>query len=272
MIRKAVKPQYASLPAEDLEAVLAESGIDAAAMEGFFDDVSRFVQHAAPVVAQVATRALPGVISGATTGAALGPWGALGGALLGGVTSAVSGGQTRPGTTSGGAGAAGGISGALPALAGLAGSGGNPAGVLLGVLQRPETQQALMSLALGSAGRSTVQAGSSRTPVPASAFANLLSTLASRVFNQAEASAEPTEGYPTYLHKSGVLAVDPALPEARAGRLLEMLAEVSYVPRSTRQTTQRRQMYTEADEYYDEIDGAELAAINLEGSDYELDE
>src|SRR5215467_4112108 len=204
-IRSALAPEYAELPAEDLAALLAQSGIRAEAMEGFFDDVGNFFKKAAPVVAQVAGKALPGIISGATTGAALGPWGALGGAVLGGVTSALSGGKpAAPAGRGGGplasvagaalpalaglAGGAGGPLGALagaaaPALAGLVGGqGGNPAGVLLGLLGRPELQQALKSMALGPMGAKTVPAGAAGTPVPVSGFANLLGTLASKAF------------------------------------------------------------------------------------------
>lgn len=289
-IRSAVREDYAEMCAEDLERVLAREGIDAPAMEGFFDDVGNFFKKAAPVVGQVAQRALPGIVSGATTGAALGPWGALGGALIGGVTSALSGGG-RPGgapAPARGGGALGAIaSAAAPAIAGLAGSGGpvgaiasaaapalagiagggNPAGALLSVLQNPQVLQSLMSLAMGSAGRQTVPVGASQTPVPTSAVANLIGQLGSGAFAQAEAVAEPSEALPAYLYKEGQLAVDPGAPEQRAARLLEMLSETTYTaPRRVAS----RPMYTEADEFYDAIDIAELEELDTEGDGLEF--
>ncbi len=286
-LRSALAPEYAELAPEDVEALLARNGINAAAMEAFFDwdagkafssvgkAIRGAVSSAAPAVAQVAGRALPGIVSGAATGAALGPWGALGGALLGGVTSALSGsaGQpggaaARPGGAPGPAGALGSIaSAALPAVAGLVGGGGNPAGALLGLLQRPEVLQSLMSLALGPAGRKNVPVGASGTPVPVSAFANLLSILGSRAFGQAEASAAPSEALPSYLYKEGALVVDPADPVQRAAHLLEMLGEAAAIERSV-----PRRKLTEADEYYDAIDIAELDESYMEGNALEFDD
>lgn len=292
-VRSAVRDEYAEMSAEDLETVLAREGIDAAAMEGFFDDVGSFIKKAAPVVGQVAQRALPGIVSGATTGAALGPWGALGGALIGGVTSAISsggrpGGAAAPARAGGGplgaiagaaapalAGLAGGAgplgaiaSAAGPALAGLAGGGGgNVAGTLLNVLRDPQVMHSLMSLALGSAGRQTVPVGASQTPVPTSAVANLIGQLGSRAFAQAEAVAEPSEALPAYLYREGQLVVDPGAPEQRAARLLEMLSERTYAaPRRV----SSRPMYTEADEFYDAIDIAELEELDMEGDGLEF--
>jgi len=252
-IREYLAPEYASLAAEQVEDLLEKEGIRAEAMEGFFDDVGKTFSSAAKAVAPVVSKALPGVISGAAAGCALGPWGCLGGALIGGVGSALSSGGGKPAGGGGGsspasaiagaipaiAGAAGGggvasgVASALPAIAGLVGGGGgaggsdktNPAGILLGLLQRPEVLQALMSMALGSAGRKDVSVGGNS--VPASAIANLVSTLGSKAFAKAEAVAEPSEDLPDYLYNNGVLAVDPAVPSQRAARLLEMFGEVA---------------------------------------------
>jgi hypothetical protein len=127
-----------------------------------------------------------------------------------------------------------------------------------------------MSMALGPAGAKNVPVGPGGTAVPVSAFANLLSTLGSRAFGQAEAAAQPSEALPRYLYKEGAIAVDPAIPEQRAARLLELLgeaaeAEALAVPR-------RLSMLTEADEYYDELDITELESFDLEGNDFELDD
>jgi hypothetical protein len=320
LIRSVADPSIANLPTEDLEAELFRQGIRAEAMENFFSDIGNafgsagkaignVASTAAPIVAQVAGKALPGVISGAATGCALGPWGCLGGALVGGVTSALSGGGGKPASPSpsgivgtiasaapaiasafgGGGGVASGIASALPAIAGLvsgvaggkpsppaaavastppAGSAAptNPAGVLLGLVQRPEVIQSLMSMALGSSGRKDVPVGNSSVPV--SAFANLLGVLGSKAFGQAEASAEPSESLPDYLYKDGDLQADPADRSARAAVLLERLGEVAIAtPRPA-----PRFAFSEADEYYDELDAAELDLMEMEGAGYEFHE
>jgi hypothetical protein len=139
-------------------------------------------------------------------------------------------------------------------------------------MQRPEVMQSLMSLALGPAGKKEVSVGG--TSVPASAVANLVGTLGSKAFTKAEADAEPSRDLPSYLYRNGALAADPGDPSSRAGVLLTRIGEAallseSRIPRAT---------FTEADEYYDELDMAELAAfesdgeIELEGEDLEFDD
>jgi hypothetical protein len=293
LIRTALAPEFAGLSAEDVESILESNGIEAAAMEGFFDDVGHAFSSAAKTVAPVAAKALPGVISGAAAGCALGPWGCLGGALIGGVGSALSGGGSKPaspaaasspastiasaipavlGAVGGGGGAASGIAAALPAVAGLLGGAGgaagdktNPAAVLLGLLQNPSVQQALMSMSLGGAGRKDVSVGG--TAVPASAFANLVSTVGSKAFTKAEAAAEPSEDLPEYLYSNGNLTADPAIPSERAARLLEMLGEAAIPP-----ARMARPSFSEADEYYDSLDLAELDFLETEGHDFEFDD
>lgn len=97
-LRSVLAPEYASLPAAQLAAFMEfEYGEGAAEayddyFEGFFGDVGNWVSHAARDVGRVAQQAAPvvaniggGVIKGATTGAALGPVGIIGGAITGGV-------------------------------------------------------------------------------------------------------------------------------------------------------------------------------------------
>lgn len=303
-LRTALSPDLARLRPEQIEATLATQGLNADAMEGFFDDVGHFFKQAAPTVAQVAGKALPGIVSGAATGCALGPWGCLGGALIGGVGSALaSGGPSAAhapgsapsipasviasalpavaGAIGGGGGAGSVIASALPAIAGLVGGGSsgpqtapgsagasNPAGVLLGLIQRPEVLQSLMSLALGPSGKKDVSVGG--TAVPASAVANLISTVASRAFAQAESDTEPTNQLPAYLYRNGVLTVDPGDPAARAGALLTRIGEAAEMQSSPMPV--RRVSYNAADAYYDELDMAELEAMDVEGEeDVEFD-
>ncbi|HKX46868.1 MAG TPA: hypothetical protein VJP77_09200, partial [Planctomycetota bacterium] len=61
-LRGALAPEYANLPPEDVEALVEQLdlGVGAEALENFFKSVGK-----------VAQSALPGVVSGATAGAAL---------------------------------------------------------------------------------------------------------------------------------------------------------------------------------------------------------
>jgi hypothetical protein len=92
--------------------------------------------------------------------------------------------------------------------------------------------------------------------------------LGSKAFGQAEASAEPSESLPDYLYKDGDLQADPADRSARAAVLLERLGEVAIAtPRPA-----PRFAFSEADEYYDELDAAELDLMEMEGAGYEFHE
>src|SRR4051794_1461495 len=181
-------PQYRALPEDQVESLLEGmfgEGFGLAAAEGFFDDIGRTLSGAARSAAPVLQRALPGVVSGAMSGAALGPWGMLGGALLGGVGSALGGGggaAPHPGAPAPAAGAPG------PA-AGAPGLGGGPTGAvaqLLGALGSPTVQQALGSMFLGQAGARTVPTpGGNQLPV--AAITNLLGMLSNRASAEWEA-------------------------------------------------------------------------------------
>jgi hypothetical protein len=109
------------------------------------------------------------------------------------------------------------------------------------------------------------------TQAPVSAVASALSTLAAKAFSQAEAAAIPSGQLPQYLYREGVLAVDPGSPEQRAERLMEVLRETVPRPPTIRRAMPLRT--TESDEFYDELDAAELLElIEEEGADLELDE
>lgn len=289
-VRAMLSPGFAHLSDAELESAFESAfgeGVSPAEYEEFFGglgralgsvgrDLGRFAGQAAPVVAS----ALPGVIQGATTGAALGPWGALGGAIAGGVGSALSRHGRGPardvGNVLGGvvntAGALTGRGAAGGALAGLlGGAGGGAAGQLLGLLRRPETLQAVQSLAGGS--NRAVPVGGRGTPVPASAFAGLLGALA----REAEAEQLPGEALsepPAYLmNASGQFVVDPSDPDGRAARLLQMLQAAPPPPRRVRPVLEA---YDEADESgeFDEAEEDEFyfAAEDLGPDLFELGE
>ncbi|GLI01053.1 hypothetical protein [Phytohabitans aurantiacus] len=227
-LREVLDPRFASLSDAELEAAFESAfgeGVTPAEYEEFFNglgkalsgvarDVGQFAQQAAPVVAT----GFQGALQGAAAGSRLGPWGALGGALTGAAGAALS---------KHGQGAARDVGGVLSGVVGTAGAlrgGGAPdaAANLLGLLRRPEMGQAIAGL-LGGSG-TAVPVGRSGTPVPASAFAGLLSALARQA--EAEALATDTaESVPAYLvGPTGQLVADPADPDQRAARLFQLLA------------------------------------------------
>src|SRR5215813_11632052 len=89
-LRRCLRPEYADLPREHLEHVVASSlgDMSPAVTEDFMKTLSSVGSAVAPVV----QRAAPSIVQGAATGASVGgPWGALIGAGAGLATSAISG-------------------------------------------------------------------------------------------------------------------------------------------------------------------------------------
>lgn len=182
-------------------------------------------------VGGVAQSALPGVMQGASQGAAFGPYGMLVGGAIGGVQSALAAGgkppaapRPRPPRPVGGVPS---VAAAPPAPAPAqapAGPspapqplGGNPAAQLLMAVQDPRTIQALAALVAGSAGRSEIPVG--QTSAEPTAFVNLLQSLAARTAVTAPATgAESSHAY--LRDDEGEYAWDVASPEARAQALL----------------------------------------------------
>lgn len=96
---------------------------------------------------------------------------------------------------------------------------------LISLLLRPEFLQSLASLLFGSAGRNSVSVGG--TPVPVSAFLNLLGVLADQAAAEHHSlSTSYSESVPEYLIEStGEFKCDITVPEQRAEVLWEMLQE-----------------------------------------------
>ena len=139
-------------------------------------------------------------------GAALGPWGMLGGAVLGGLGGALGG--SRGGAAPGPAPAP-----ALsqpppsqPAMPGAPAAAGAPAaGALMQLLSNPALQQALMSMMLGPrTGRESVEVGPTATRVPVAAFAELIREAADQALSQYEqiGGADVAESMPEYLEQA----------------------------------------------------------------------
>jgi len=165
-----------------------------------------------------------GAASGLLGGAAGG--GALGGGALSSIAGLAGG---RGGTGGALVGLLGGGQGG--ALAGLlgGGQGGTAASQLMALLQRPEVMRSLGAMAMGSAGRTTIPVGSAQTPIPTSAFANLLGLLANRAADEQAALSDGSESDLRYLtDDAGEWVVDPAESEQRAAHLHHLLDVAEY--------------------------------------------
>ena len=278
-LREVLVAEYADLPPEDIKELLTRQGISAEDAEDFWGtlkDIGGTVARALPSLLPVAGTVV-GTAFGGPVGAALG--GTLGQLAGGAIGSAVGGQPAAPG-----AGPPGALAGLASTAGGLFGAGGGgAAGQLLGVIQRPEVLRALMSIVLGNAGRQNVPVGppGNSMPVPVSAFANLLGSLANRAAAEHNVTGHAEAAVPLYLlNARGEFCCDPAVPEQRAARLLELLHESDRLaamrsraggPRESagREASRRwredapemRQAYVrEQDEMYDELELAELLA------------
>ena len=192
-LRASLDESFAALPADDLQDYLDELAgeLNAAELAGLgkaFRKLGSGVSRSVPAIGRAGQQALPGVIQGATTGATVGgPWGALIGGLAGGGLS-LAGAQGKPGPkTPGRPAPSRPMAVTAPAVRPTAAS--VPAAQLLAMMQNPQVLQALLGLALGSAGKQTVPVGGAN--VNAGALAGLIRKLAENV----EESAAMPGGY-----------------------------------------------------------------------------
>jgi uncharacterized protein (DUF697 family) len=277
-LRQYLDPNIAALPDPHLKTVLRSANIDADMAEGFFDDfgkavssVGRAVAQAAPAIGRVAAQVAPSVlpIAGTVLGTAFGgPLGASLGGTLGSMAGKAIGGATGQGGSPGGAGG-GGLGGALSGIAGAL-TGSPAAGQLLQTLFRPQTIQALSSMAMGAVGRSSIPVGG--TQVPLTAFTNLLSTLAGRAEAEYNASVASTQSsVPAYMRDyAGQPKGDPAIDRHRAEALYELL-EASEAATESAEAVEYAE-YESADSEMEAIQ-AEYDAIEMaELYEYETEE
>jgi hypothetical protein len=239
-LREMLDPSVSELSDSDIEALFESAfgeGVTPAEYEEFFGSLGKAVTNFARQAAPIASTAISGAVRGASSGAALGPWGMLGGALAGGTGAALQ--------KHGPAGARG-IGGAISSVVGTAGRLSGPGGLtsnllgmgaqalgsrspaaaqLLGALGHPATRQAVSALVRGR--NPNIPAGVAGLPVPASAFAGLLASLA----REAEAEAEPWAESPSAAYladASGEFVVDPRDDTERAGRVLQLINETAF--------------------------------------------
>jgi hypothetical protein len=223
-LRKSVTPELAALPDRQLSEALIRNKIDVEQAEGFFDDLGRFALKAAPAVLPVAGQVL-GTVVGGPAGAALG--GSLG-SLAGGAISNLAGPRPAPSPPPPPpmpmvAPPAAAAPPAAPAPIVPASGGAPAAGQLLQAVTRPETLQALASMAMGILGKQNVNVGS--TPVPLTAFSNMLGALAGRAEAEYNTAMSQNVGsVPDYLlDYAGEPKGDPAIAGNRANALYALL-------------------------------------------------
>jgi hypothetical protein len=258
-IREVLSDTYADAAPETIEQLVesAYPGLVAEDLESFFGTL----RSAGQAVGKVAKRALPGVIQGATAGAALGPWGALAGGIAGGALSAAtSGGAARRPRRAAPA------RRPAPSAVPVQGARSPAAAQLLRTLARPEVSQALRSMALGSAGRRSVDLGG--RSIPTGAITNLLGQLLERAEEEMHAhSVGQTSGTPAYLlDDAGEYLVDPSDPLQRADLVLELFAEADALGAERARSVEV--IYVEADDSWDDYDESGDEAFSLyEGLD-----
>lgn len=256
LFRASLAPAYAEADTGELDNIARRiygPGANAEDVENFFSDignglssaasaVGHFAQQAAPVVA----RALPSMAQGAMAGSALGPWGALAGAVAGGAGSILS--QTNnPTARAIGGGLStvtnlastirgGGPTGAMGALGALGGgtmqgaaiplspaAGGGSANALIGLLGRPEITQGLLQGALGQFGRQNIAIGGQQ--IPTSLLLNALGTLANRAAHEAAEAQDTGEALPAhFVEAAEALGLESEDVEGRTDTLLTLLA------------------------------------------------
>jgi hypothetical protein len=242
-LRNHLNANLANRSDEAIEAAFEKMGMDAEAAEGFFSDLGNFAKKLAPTVLPIA-----GTVVGGAFG---GPIGASLGSSLGSLAGKAVAGQAP---TGGVGGALGGLASGV--LGGL--TGGSPAaGQLLQTLAKPETLQAVASMAMGpQLGKSDVSVGGNS--VPTGTFARLLSMLAGKMeaeYNESLAAAR--ENVPQYMQDfAGQPKGDPMVADHRAAVLYELLESSS-----TQEEASEGAEQTEADAMQAEYDAMELMEL-----------
>lgn len=217
-LRTIVRPDYSEMGDSDLEQVVDESmaTLPADVAENFLSALGSIGKAAGPLVQRLGPGVAQGAVSGATVG---GPWGALIGAGAG-LTSGLLGGQakSRP------AGSSSRVpqSSPTPAVPQSLPTGQAAAGTLLGLLQNPAIQQALLSQVLGASGAQQI-ATPSGAIVPRAAINSLLTQLLANATETLPESEDVTDQ--SYLQGSdGEFLVDPASLEQQAALVLSRLS------------------------------------------------
>jgi len=288
-LRPNLSENLARLPDSELAAALRARNIDAEAMEGFFDDLGKFAARAVPAILPIAGQVVGGIYGGPAGAAIGGQLGQLAGGAISSATGQRPGAAPAPRPAARPAARPPAPSMAPPAATSLAQSpmpmpvpsGGEPsapiepgagspaAGQLLQTITRPETLQALASMALGATGRTDIPIGGSSVPV--SAFSNLIGVLAGQAEAEyAESLARAESGLPEYMVRpNGEARGDPAVEEHRANALYEFLSEQEAYGESESESEWAEWESESGEAMEAEADAAELLELAYEISESE---
>jgi hypothetical protein len=107
------------------------------------------------------------------------------------------------------------------------GGPGAPVAQLMSLIQNPAFLQSLLGQIVGPAGRQGVTVGSPAKEIPFAAIMNTLSSLANASAAQAPRTTEDVEASAYLRDERGNFVCDPADPDGRAQRVLELLREAS---------------------------------------------
>lgn len=236
-LREVLKPEYRNLSDRELRTLLQQvlGNMSPEEVEGFWDTLKDVGQAALGVAKQVAPAILPaaggalGTLVGGPVGTAIGTKiGQMGAQMLANQPSAPAAAPPPPPVP-------GAISASQPAAAAQAppGAAPIPAGSssataqLLALLKNPDLLKSLLGQLLGGAGESTVFLGPRATPIPFGAMMNAVESLAAHAALEAAGDwgEEASTGY--LQDDSGNFLADPANPDERAQRVLELLNEAA---------------------------------------------
>ena len=225
-LRRCGRPESADTPTEELEQLIEQSlsELPVAAAEDFMKTLGSFGKGLGPTL----QRAAPGIVQGASKGAAVGgPWGAVIGAGAGLASSALRKPKgLQPATPHAT------LPTTIPEVPPLP-AGQGAAATLLSLLQNPTVQHALLSQVLGSTGGEQVRAASGQN-LPRAAINNLLmQLLANAAEGLPEAESISEQSY--LLGESGEYLVDPASPEQQSALVLAHI-QAAGLPRSRSNT------------------------------------
>lgn len=226
-IRQLLRPEYSNLSDAEINELLRPilTNMSPEEIEGFWDTVKSVagqvggaLKQAAPALLPAAGAALGTFIGGPVGTAIGGKLGQMGAQLVAGPKPApappVAAPQPAPG--------------APVAAAPIPAGGTSAVGQLMSLIQNPALLQSLIGQILGPAAQQTVPAGSQGIQLSFPALMNALASLAGKAAQEAAEAYPGVESVETTAYlvdPSGNFIVDPADPDARAQRVMELLRE-----------------------------------------------
>ncbi len=233
-IRQVLRPEYRNLTNAEIDALLQQilGRMSPEEIEGFWDTVKNVAGQVGSALKQAAPALLP--VAGAALGTIVGgPAGTAIGGQLGQMGAQLISPQKPPTpppmpAAPAAAAAAAAPGAAAPAAAPIPPGGTSAVGQLMSLIQNPALLKSLLGQVLGLAGQQTVPAGSQGTQLSFPALMNALSSLAGKAAQEAAEAypgVESVEATAYLLDPNGNFLVDPADPDARAQRVLELLRE-----------------------------------------------